>query len=69
MNGSDDSPCRPQTAGSKQIKCERLASIGSPASPGPASTSRIYTRDYSKKQPEKDDMDSVGPFLGNPLRW
>jgi hypothetical protein len=75
MDGSGETPCRPQTAGSKQIKCERLQSIGSAASIGKdagnksAATSRVYTKDYSKVAPEKGDSDQVSPFLGNPLRW
>jgi len=67
MEGKEKS-CAPQSKGSKQIKCERLQSIASPASPGPAPVGRIYTNDYSKKQ-ESKDRDMVGPFLGNPLRW
>ena len=60
--------CRPQTAGTKQIKCVYTPSMGTPADIGKAPTSRIYTKDYSKVQ-EKDDSDNVSPYLGNPLRW
>lgn len=73
--GQDEQTYRPQTKGSKQIKCEHLPSIGSAASIAKddgnksAPTSRIYTKDYSKVRPEKGDKDDVGPFLGNPLRW
>jgi hypothetical protein len=73
--GTDDQTYRPQSAGSKQIKCEHLPSIGTAASIGKddgnksAPTSRVYTKDYSKVAPEKGDTDMVGPFLGNPLRW
>lgn len=75
MDGSDEPTYRPQSPGSKQLKCEHLQSIKQPASiqkfPGnkSAPTSRIYTKDYSKVTPEKDDSDMVSPFLGNPLRW
>lgn len=75
MDGSGEPTYRPQTAGSKQIKCEHLQSIGSPASIAKtggnksAPASRVYTKDYSKVSPEKGDSDQVSPFLGNPLRW
>lgn len=57
-----------QSPGSKVLRTERLRS-GQVADLGRASTSRIYTRDYSKVGKSKDDQDTVGPFLGNPLIW
>lgn len=73
--GQDEQTYRPQTAGSKQIKCEHLANRSVPASivkadgNKSAPTSRVYTKDYSKVAPEKGDSDMVSPYLGNPLRW
>lgn len=67
-----------QSEGTKHIKCENLPSIGTPAMVGKsaynaaahvAPASRVYTRDYSKVQPEKEDTDYVTAALGNPLRW
>lgn len=75
MDGSGEPSYRPQTAGSKQIKCEHLQSIASPASIAKADgnksapTSRVYTKDYSKVSAEKSDKDDVTVYLGNPLRW
>lgn len=67
--GQDDSASyAPQSAGSKQIKCEHLPKMGVPASIGPAGADRIYTKDYSKVK-EQGDKDDVTAFLGNPLRW
>jgi len=55
--------------GAKQIKMEMLR-IGQAADIGKATSSRLYTRDYSKidEVPDTDDIDLVGPALGNPLR-
>ena len=58
-----------QSAGSKQIKIDHLSSISTPSDIGKAPPSRVYTRDYGKVRPEKDDVDLIGPVLGNPLRW
>lgn len=58
-----------QTAGSKSLKCEHLAS-GQAADLGVAPPMRVYSRDYSKTDPDKDQLgDTLSPFLGNPLRW
>lgn len=75
MDGGQDAPVyRPQTKGSKQIKCEHLPNRSVPASIQKADgksapTSRVYTKDYSKVTPEKSDKDDVTAYLGNPLRW
>lgn len=66
MSGREP-PDRPLTAGHKQVKCV-YTPMGVPADIGVAPTSRVYTKDYSKTQ-EKNDSDTVSPFLGNPLRW
>lgn len=58
-----------QTPGSKQIAQEFLRDATQPADIHKAPPSRVYTRDYGKVQPEKDDVDLVSPALGNPLRW
>lgn len=67
-----------QAPKSKQIKIDCHTSRDQPAELGKAAfnakdkvapVSRIYTNDYSKVQPEKEDRDMVGPALGNPLRW
>lgn len=76
--GPDGHSCATQSEGSKLIKCEHLPSISTPASIGKAAFNsadkvagpyRIYDNNYSKVQPEKDDIDEVSPALGNPLRW
>ncbi|MFI5397595.1 MAG: hypothetical protein ACHQ9S_18820 [Candidatus Binatia bacterium] len=68
---------REQAPDSKQIKVEQLPAIMTPVDLGKhkefsqhtAPVSRIYTNDYSKVAPEKDDRDAAGPALGPPLRW
>lgn len=64
----DTHTAQSQTKGSKQVKIEHLASIGTAASVGPAPADRVYTKDYSKVQ-EKDHDNNVSLYLGNPLRW
>lgn len=59
----------PQTTGSKQVKSLHLQP-GQAADIGPAPTARVYSRDYSKVDPDGDQHDdTLTPFLGNPLRW
>ena len=55
--------------GAKRIAVEMLE-IGATPNIGKANASRIYTRDYSKidEVPDTDNVDLVGPALGNPLR-
>lgn len=56
-----------QTAGSKVIKTENLR-FGQAADLGPAPTARVYSRDYSKKDPDGDQYDdTLSQYLGNPL--
>lgn len=58
-----------QTAGSKQIKAEHLR-LGQAATVGEITTDRVYSRDYSKVDPDGDQHDdTLSPFLGNPLGW
>lgn len=58
-----------QSAGSKVVKSQHLAP-GQAADIGPAPTSRVYSRDYSKQDPDGDQRDdTLSPFLGNPLGW
>lgn len=58
-----------QTSGSKTVKCVYLQP-GQAADIGPAPTSRVYSRDYSKQDPDSDQGgDTLSEFLGNPLRW
>ena len=55
-----------QSPGSKCLKDEHLR-LGQASDINKAPPSRIYTRDYSKTRPEADDVDTVSPYLGNPL--
>lgn len=56
-----------QTAGTKAIQCDHLAP-GQAADLGPAPPTRVYSRDYSKKDPDGDQGDdTLSTFLGNPL--
>lgn len=63
-----------QAAGSKQIECDHLdftrgtvpelKSANGPTAP----TSRAYSRDYSKRDPDGDQgVDTLSPFLGRPI--
>lgn len=75
--GPDGHTRATQSPDSKQIKCDCHISMGIPAELGKhkefsghvASPSRIFTNDYSKVQPEKDDKDEARPAIGNPLIW
>ena len=67
MSGGEP-PDRTLSPGAKTIKSVELLRMGQAADIGKAPPSRIYTKDYSKVQ-EKDDSDTVSPYLGNPLRW
>jgi hypothetical protein len=52
---------------SKEESSEMLQ-FGQPAREvGPAPTSRVYTRDYSKVGREPDDVDLLSGVIGNPL--
>ena len=53
--------------GAKSIKEQELR-FGQPSDIGPAPTSRIYTRDYTKGGRSVGDIDLVTEALGNPLR-
>jgi hypothetical protein len=56
-----------QSWGSKQLKDELLR-IGQASNIGPAPPMRVYSRDYSKKDPDGDQQDdTLSPYLGNPL--
>ena len=58
-----------QSNGSKQEKDQMLMD-GESANVGPAPSSRIFTRDYSKVGRSKGDTDSVTAALGSkPLGW
>lgn len=58
-----------QSAGTKSLKSQILAN-GQAADLGPAPTARVYSRDYSKKDPDGDQYDdTLSEFLGNPLRF
>lgn len=58
-----------QTSGTKVLKAQELRP-GEAADIGPAPPARVYSRDYSKKDPDGDQNDdTLSPFLGNPLRW
>jgi hypothetical protein len=66
--GADGHTEMEQSAGSKQIKAD--FSRGAVAVDiADAPPSRIYTKNYDKVRKDKDDPDTVGPYLGNPLRW
>jgi hypothetical protein len=67
-----------QSEDSKQIKCDCHMTMGQPADIGKsaynsadkvAPAKRLYDRDYSKVQPEKEETDYVTGALGNPLIW
>lgn len=52
----------------EKAKSEEFLQFGQPAREvGPAPTSRVYTRDYSKVGREPDDVDLITGVLGNPL--
>lgn len=55
--------------GAKRVKMQMLR-IGQTPDIGKAPPSRIYTRDYCKvyETADTDNVDLVGPALGNPLR-
>lgn len=56
-----------QTAGSKVLKSELLR-LGQAADLGEAPPARVYSRDYSKHDPDGDQYDdTLSNFLGNPL--
>jgi len=58
-----------QSPGTKGLKCEHLH-LGQAATVGTVTTDRVYSRDYSKTDPDKDQHDdTLSPFLGNPLGW
>lgn len=55
------------TAGTKQVK-EEMLSLGQTSDIGEAPPSRVYSRDYSKRDPDGDQRDdTLSVFLGNPL--
>ncbi|HXS14428.1 MAG TPA: hypothetical protein VN734_17145 [Acidobacteriaceae bacterium] len=64
----------PQAAGSKQLKCDHLdllrgqvAELKSDNGPTAPAT-RVYSRDYSKTDPDGDQGDdTLSPFLGRPI--
>lgn len=56
-----------QSPGSKSLKCEHLR-LGQAADIGEAPPARVFSRDYSKKDPDGDQgKDTLSEFLGNPL--
>ncbi len=57
-----------RTPGSKCIDHENLSITAVAAKVGPAPTSRVYTRDYSKKGRDPDQTDLITSVLGNPFR-
>ena len=58
-----------QSPGTKGLKCEHLRP-GQAADIGVAPPARVYSRDYSKTDPDGDQYDdTVSSFLGNPLVW
>ena len=57
-----------RTPGSKCLDHEYLSVTGVAAKVGPAPTSRIYTRDYSKIGRDPGDQDLITSVLGNPFR-
>ncbi len=58
-----------QSPGTKQVKCDHLR-LGQAADIGVAPPMRVYSRDYSKTDPDGDQQDdTLSPFLGNPLGW
>lgn len=57
-----------QSGGTKVLRSEMLR-LGQAADVGPAPPARVYSRDYSKKDPDHDQYDdTLSPYLGNPLR-
>lgn len=73
------SPARelPKDGSQSKLKCspgckteseEMLAITQTASEVGPASTSRVYTRDYSKGRKDPDQTDLVTAALGNPFR-
>jgi hypothetical protein len=53
--------------GAKTLKDEHLR-IGQAADVGPAPPSRVYSRDYSKRDVDGDQHDdTLSVYLGNPL--
>lgn len=58
---------RDQSSGTKQIVCDYIR-MGEASDIGKAPPNRVYSRDYAKSQPDPY-VDTVSPFLGNPLRW
>lgn len=67
---SSDGGTKLSLKGSKQKTVERIDfTHGQVAQVGPAPTSRVYTRDYSKVGREEDDQDLVTSVLGrDPFR-
>lgn len=58
-----------QTTGTKVLKSQELRN-GQAADIGVAPPDRVYSRDYSKVDPDGDQHDdTLSPFVGNPLRW
>ena len=66
LTGLDPGSAVKQSAGSKMVD-ENYMRMGQASTIGPAPTSRVYTRDYSKVGREPDDVDLVTGALGNPL--
>jgi len=66
--GPDGHTLMPQSKGSKQIKADFTPGFRA-VDIGPAPPMRIYTKNYDKTASDKKDPDTVGPYLGNPLRW
>jgi hypothetical protein len=63
-----------QSAGTKVLKTQDIrmgqaADLGRRHGGEGAPPSRVYTKDYLKKGPDKEDSDTVTEALGNPLRW
>lgn len=56
-----------QAPESKQLK-EELLRLGQASDIGKAPPMRVYSRDYSKVDPDGDQGDdTLSPYLGNPL--
>ena len=56
-----------QSGGTKVLRSEMLR-LGQAADIGPAPVARVFSRDYSKIDPDHDqDDDTLSPYLGNPL--
>jgi len=67
----------PKAGSETKLKCspggkcesdEMLTITATASKVGPASTSRVYTRDYSKGRKDPDQSDLVTAALGNPFR-